>query len=169
MIMAEGGVSVERLTKRDIDGCLIHPWSFNGINGSYDIWDEELMEKQIDRLAAYEDTGLEPEKIKKHEAAYNECLTRTYGPFKQKISQWLQAEQDGRLVVLPCKVGDHVLVDGRDAIVENFFGYETERYLHTQFFDNMQYIDIPFDEIGKTAFLTREEAEAELAGKGGAE
>ena len=52
-------------------------------------------------LAVYEDTGLEPEEIKKHEAAYNECLTRTYGPFKQKISQWLQAEQDGRLVELP--------------------------------------------------------------------
>ena len=54
---------MERLTKCDIDGCLIHPWSFNGINGSYDIWDEELLEKQIDRLAAYEDTGLEPEEI----------------------------------------------------------------------------------------------------------
>ena len=53
------------------------------------------------KLMRYEDSGLEPEDIKKHEAAYNECLTRTYGPFKQKISQWLQAEQDGRLVVLP--------------------------------------------------------------------
>lgn len=53
------------------------------------------------KLMRYEDTGLEPEEIKKHEAAYNECLTRTYGPFKQKISQWLQAEQDGRLVELP--------------------------------------------------------------------
>ena len=119
-------------------------------------------------LAAYKDTGLEPEDIKKHEAAYNECLTRTYGPFKQKISQWLQAEQDGRLVVLPCKAGDHVWVDGREAVVENFFGYETERYLHAQFYDNKQYIDIPFTEIGKTVFLTREEAEAAMAGKGGA-
>ena len=119
------------------------------------------------KLLRYEDTGLEPEEIKKHEAAYNECLTRTYGPFKQKISQWLQAEQDGRLVVLPCKAGDHVWVDGREAVVENFFGYETERYLHAQFYDNMQYIDIPFTEIGKTVFLTREEAEAALALKGG--
>ena len=55
---------MDRLTKRDIDGCLIHPWSFNGINGSYDIWDEELLKKQIDRLAAYEDSGLEPDEIK---------------------------------------------------------------------------------------------------------
>ena len=77
------------------------------------------------------------------------------------------ADKAGRLVVLPCKAGDHVWVDGREAIVENFFGYETERYLHAQFYDNMQYIDIPFTEIGKTVFLTREEAEAALAQKGG--
>lgn len=76
----------------------------------------------------------------------------------------LQAEQDGRLVVLPCKAGDHVWVDEREAVVENFFGYETERYLHAQFYDNMQYIDIPFAEIGKTVFLTREEAEVALKG-----
>ena len=74
------------------------------------------------------------------------------------------ADKAGQLVVLPCKVGDHVWVDGREAVVENFFGYETERYLHAQFYDNMQYIDIPFAEIGKTVFLTREEAA--LAGKG---
>ena len=79
----------------------------------------------------------------------------------------LQAEQDGRLVVLPCKAGAHVWVDGREAVVENFFGYETERYLYAQFYDNMQCIDIPFTEIGKTVFLTREEAEAAMALKGG--
>ena len=129
-----------------------------------DIAEIRYLEKIQKRLSSYEDTGLEPEEIKKHEAAYNECLTRTYGPFKQKISQWLQAEQDGRLVVLPCKAGGHVWVDGREAVVENFFGYETERYLHAQFYDNMKYIDIPFDEIGKTIFLTSEEAEAALKG-----
>ena len=74
------------------------------------------------------------------------------------------ADKAGQLVVLPCKAGDHVWVDGREAVVENFFGYETERYLHAQFYDNMQYIDIPFDEIGKTVFLTREDAEAALKG-----
>lgn len=79
------------------------------------------------------------------------------------------ADKAGQLVVLPCKAGDHVWVDGREAVVENFFGYETERYLHAQFYDNMQYIDIPFAEIGKTVFLTREEAEAALVKKGDSE
>ena len=84
-------------------------------------------------------------------------------PF-DRLLELADADRAGKLVVLPCKAGDHVWVDGREAVVENFFGYETERYLHAQFYDNMQYIDIPFDEIGKTVFLTREEAEAALKG-----
>ena len=59
------------------------------------------------------------------------------------------------------------MADGREAIVVWFFGYKTERYLHAQFLDNAEYTDIPFYEIGKTVFLTREEAEAALALKGG--
>ena len=81
-----------------------------------------------------------------------------------RLLELADADRAGRLVVLPCKAGDHVWVDGREAVVENFFGYETERYLHAQFYDNMQYIDIPFTEICKTVFLTREEAEAALKG-----
>ena len=154
---------MERLTYRLNDQC-DNPTDSIILKPYLRYEDPETSKKILNRLAAYEDTGLEPEEIKKHEAAYNECLTRTYGPFKQKISQWLQAEQDGRLVVLPCKVGDHVWADGREAIVVWFFGYKTERYLHAQFFDNAKYTDIPFYEIGKTAFLTRDEAEATLKG-----
>ena len=80
----------------DISMCRENPCPYNGMCSQRQTWE---------RLKEYEDTGLEPEEIKKHEAAYNECLTRTYGPFKQKISQWLQAEQDGRLVVLPFQQG----------------------------------------------------------------
>ena len=133
---------MERLTKR-VDGiAVLESWAIDKDPVS-------IIQRLCNRLAAYEDTGLEPEEIKNHEAAYNECLTRTYGPFKQKISQWLQAEYEGRLVVLPCKVGDHVWADGREAIVVWFFGYKTERYLHAQFLDNADCADIPFYEIGK--------------------
>ncbi len=121
------------------------------------------------KLMRYEDTGLEPEDF--HKAFSDEVILRVaahvLNTTPEQICDIIQAEQDGRLVVLPCKVGEHVFVDGREAIVEEFFGYETERYLHAQFYDNMQYIDIPFAEIGKTVFLTREEAEAALAQKGG--
>ena len=74
------------------------------------------------------------------------------------------ADKAGRLVVLPCKVGDHVWIDGRDAIVTEFFGYRSERYFRAVILGRNKHIDIPFNEIGKTVFLTREEAEAALKG-----
>ena len=107
-----------------------------------------------------------PEEIKAPftEDAMINLAAQALGVEPSSLRELAEAEKDGRLVVLPCKAGDHVWVDGREAVVENFFGYETERYLHAQFYDNMQYIDIPFTEICKTVFLTREEAESALKG-----
>ena len=79
----------------------------------------------------------------------------------------LQAEQDGLLVVLPCKAGSLIYVGRKPAIITRFFGYVRERYFHAVFCDENKGIDIPFEELGKTVFLTREEAEAALAQKGG--
>lgn len=77
-----------------------------------------------------------------------------------RFRELAQADKEGRCAVLPCKPGDRILIDGRKAIIVEFFGYETERYFRAQFYDNMQYIDIPFEEIGKTVFIAHEEAEA---------
>ena len=109
--------------------------------------DPETRKKILNRLAAYEDSGLEPEDIKKHEAAYNECLTRTYGPFKQKISQWLQAEQDGRLHITP----EFVWHNGDSGLHKVPYKPWMEKWIAT----------------GTKFWLTREEAEAALAQKGG--
>ena len=115
------------------------------------------------KLMQYEDTGLTPEEIR-NALDVNDIIPEI-NVTVDHILDLLKAEQDERLVVLPCKAGDHVWMDGREAIVEEFFGYETERYLHAQFYDNMQYIDIPFDEFGKTVFLTHEDAETALKGE----
>ena len=124
------------------------------------------------RLATYEDTGLEPQDIisavdmSKIACALHELNAyKDLGPIDH-IRDLIKAEQDGRLVVLPCKVGDHVWIDGRDAIVTEFFGYRSERYFHAVILGRNKHIDIPFTEIGKTVFLTRQEAEAALAEKG---
>ena len=131
----------------DISMCRENPCPYNGMCSQHETWE---------RLKKYEDTGLEPEEI--YEVRF--LIAAQRDPQKlARLSNLVLAYQEGRLVVLPCKAGDHVWVDGREAVVENFFGYETERYLHAQFYENMQYIDIPFTEIGKTVFLTREEAE----------
>ena len=152
---------MERLTYRLNDQC-DNPTDSIILKPYLRYEDPETRKKILNRLAAYEDTGLEPEEIKKHEAAYNECLTRTYGPFKQKISQWLQAEQDGRLVVLPCKVGDTVYFALLGRIIEKqvfsivSFSNSTRIYCGgtSEYFGP--------EDIGKTFFLTREEAEKAL-------
>lgn len=66
----------------------------------------------MDRLAAYEDTGLEPEVVK--DMAEN-AETRLLAWFEArynmpvgKLMDLIEAQQDGRVVVLPCKVGDVV-------------------------------------------------------------
>ena len=128
------------------------------------------------RLAAYEDTGLEPEEIERIVDAYGRGHTlRTESAERleivreiktDRLRELAKAEKDGRLEVLPCKVGDHILADGREAIVVWFFGYKTGRYLHAQFLDNAECADIPFYEIGKNRLSAREDAEAAMAEKG---
>ena len=75
--------------------------------------------------------------------------------FFEHQANLLQAEQDGRLVVLPCKVGDTVYQIDAERV------YESE--VKWIIFDCD---DIAFDEraIGGSIFLTREEAEAALKG-----
>ena len=131
------------------------------------------------RLAAYEETGLEPEEIERIVDAYGRGHTlRTESAERleivreiktDRLRELAKAEKDGRLEVLPCKVGDHILADGREAIVVWFFGYKTGRYLHAQFLDNAECADIPFYEIGKNRLSAREDAEAAMAKKGDSE
>ena len=161
---------MERLTYQDKDGGIFCPWERNSADGLYDIWDEEGLIQQINRLAAYEDTGLTPEEIERVVDAYGRGHTlRTESAERleivreiktDRLRELAKAEKDGRLEVLPCKVGDHILADGREAIVVWFFGYKTGRYLHAQFLDNAECTDIPFYEIGKNRLSDpREEAD----------
>ena len=109
------------------------------------------------RLAAYEDSGLEPEDLKKafNETAILKLAAQALSTTPDHLRDLLQAEQHGRLVVLPCKVGDTVYQIDAERV------YESE--VKWIIFDCD---DIAFDEraIGGSIFLTREEAEAALKG-----
>ena len=108
--------------------------------------------KFFNRLSAYEDTGLEPEEI--YEVRF--LIAAQRDPQKlARLRELVLAEQDGRLVVLPCKVGDTVYQIDAERV------YESE--VKWIIFDCN---DIAFDEraIGVSIFLTREEAEAALKG-----
>ena len=88
-----------------------------------------------------------------------------------ELKKYQEADKDGRLVVLPCKVGDTLWITGSvrrlySEKVRTFFCGDPS-YGRGIADNNVQMIrttgcDIPIKEFGKTVFLTREEAEKAL-------
>ena len=68
------------------------------------------------RLAAYEDTGLTPEEIDMDHEAAETLRQLCRGCDLDRLEKLAEADRDGRLVVLPCKVGDKLWVIGRDNV-----------------------------------------------------
>lgn len=141
---------MERLTSRNED-CV----SVNG-HGLYHLTMTEVVQ-MADRLAAYEDTGWTPEMLRKlgenaghlwdfAQAAENMTVGR--------LKELAEADKDGRVVVLPCKVGDTVW-----RIKRTFEEYpdKSKPYIEPDAFLLQDVFN-----IGKTVFLTREEAEKAL-------
>ena len=119
------------------------------------------------RLAAYEDKELEPEEIT--------AMQHTLDEYHKVADPLLRAQADGRLVVLPCKVGDTLWVTSNpwtgkllkkplDACVNGMKMYSHGLYVNL-LFDTRKINgtrDYEINHIGKTVFLTREEAKAAL-------
>lgn len=142
---------MERLTKK-INGVWDVP--FRDENGKF-----ISTPRVIARLAAYENTGLEPEEVgsldweRRMEEERKLAAMWGYGIDPDRLTDIIDAEKEGRLLVLPCKVGDMVY-EHADGLV----------YAHTLRRIIFDCESIAFDEraIGKSVFLTREEVEAAL-------
>ena len=128
--------------------------------------------KFFNRLSAYEDTGLEPEEI--YEVRF--LIAAQRDPQKlARLRELVLADQDGRLVVLPSKTVWELTMDA---------GPDCDMKCPVDAFDEALGCDLcskakqfayerpctqeRLKELGKTVFLTREEAEAALTKKGGA-
>lgn len=83
---------------------------FDGGKWRMRVGDTEYSGKETVRLAAYEDTGLKPEDMKRafNEDAVLKLAGQALGMSPDRLRELAYAEKDGRLVVLPCKVGDTV-------------------------------------------------------------
>lgn len=106
------------------------------------------------RLKAYEDTGLTPEEVERSkleiEAGCVKAIARTYGININRLRKFAEADRDGRIIILPCKVyeTDGVMVYEhavREVIYETAGGPAFDK-----------------NAIGKSIFLTRAEAERAL-------
>ena len=134
----------------------------------------------FDRLAAYEDTGLEPETIEEiyKEWSYylnfvgkrntiEDAVDDIYDEGKvdyDRLHELAQADREGRCVVLPCKIGDTVYSIRHERVPDDDYrmSFHTEMRIVSQKFGL-----IHADCIGKSVFLTREAAEAALRGEQG--
>ena len=122
-------------------------------------------------LREYLDTGLEPAVCANYKTFEDEAISKGV-PFK-RIVALMEADRDGRVVVRPCKVGDTVYeVTSRKTISEyrvkairvELFCTFIEWDIVAGFVDKSIF-GVPVDEIGKTVFLTRKEADRALEGK----
>jgi hypothetical protein len=105
-----------------------------GPNGC--IFDECAHNKMLNRLAAYEDTGLTPE----------------------EVAELAKAKKDGRLLVLPCKVGTPVWSTMFRKIILDDNG----KFIREEPTSNWPFDTDMISDWGECWFMTREEAEAAL-------
>lgn len=122
-----------------------------------------------ERLAAYEDTGLTPKEVTALGELFNYALKESKTLTEQltllkHIRELAEADKDGRVVVLPCKVGDTVWFktyknNARDCI--GVQPHEVTR-ISASIIVPGEIVDIgiPVDQIGVRVFLSETEAVA---------
>lgn len=135
-----------------------------------DMGDLQNLRAVVDRLAAYEDIGLEPS-----ETPTGLELAKIFAAL-QELKRYKDAEKQGLIVRLPCKVGDTVYSSiswsGDYEWVKDkpychrivFIGVNGEKdFFNTVNIRTERMFSFSFEDIGKTVFLTRKAAEAALA------
>ena len=132
-------------------------WYTNTVGGN--IFPKSDVEEQaLKKLAAYEDTGLTPEDIRFIH------MTQLITP--ERLSEIVRAETEGRMVILPCKVGDTLFVPSQGTILNGTADEirvgECDVYVFSKH-DSSNWVFTPVN-FGKTVFLSREDAEAALQG-----
>ena len=117
-----------------------------------------------DRLAAYEDTGLMPDKVSALVKDWSDLCTIVgeCGGI-DRLRELAEADKDGRVVVRPCKIGDVLYRASPSGVVVHRVANMVYRELTSRWYiDTIPNLPYASEELGKTTFLTREEAEKAL-------
>ena len=156
---------MERLTMRDTDGqammdCEKCKADWTGKHGKpmVDCTALYCRNRLKDRLAAYEDTGLTPERCAEFARADAEGRYIVMRDAEQegvaRLRELAEADRAGRLVVLPCEVGTATYyIHYPIAVYPDKSEPEIKRGIFTL---------CDLDRVGHSVFLTREEAEKAL-------
>lgn len=161
---------MERLTSRHENGRAMFAGNDTPLGNVLRIGDV------LERLADYEETGLEPEQVKEFIGRVGE-IVRTYEKLDmEKFKEILRASEDGRLFISPLKVGDMLWPIYCDEVTGEWYAYDqpervnevgTKGFVLSAFIDEPEAIDefCPYEMIGDEFFLSHEEAVAAAAVK----
>lgn len=155
---------MERMTKK-VDGVWTALCKYGGSPHPV------VTQETIDRLAAYEETGLEPEDIKQTftEEIVLKLAGQALGVSSDRLRKLAKAEREGRCAVMPCEISHKLYDITGGEIVEKSIVFipllltRTANHLSLSALDQRDAITaIVTQDIGNTVFLTRAEAEAAL-------
>ena len=124
----------------------------------------KVVEKALGRLAAYEDTGLEPGEIEKAMDIVKSAVSAFEDFGVDRLAELAQADREGRCIVLPCKKGDTVWRIVHDAAPH----ITKDRCTDIKYENRDIWVHLIGDRVmggwnfGKLLFLTRQEAQAAL-------
>ncbi len=168
---------MERLTKRDTDGqammdCQKCEADWTGKHGKpmVDCTALYCRNRLKDRLAAYEDRGCAPEEVLPKDKADEIGLKLMRLADLESLCSYTrlrelaEADKDGRLMVLPCKVGDGLWTFCSYPVeqVYSFTVTDISTLNGKTMLNTSRCGVIDARDVGKTVFLTREEAEKAL-------
>lgn len=171
---------MERLTRR-ISGVVVYVGAKNPYSTGQIPCEVEPagVRETMNRLAAYEDTGLTPEEVISMSGEWCAMMSvlNATGSY-DGLRKLAEADRDGRLVVLPCKVGDVMYELFREYTECTSYQTRKDDYCcegcmvpcdsrEVTVIRAIQPKSLPevvryIDGIGKTVFLTHEEAEKAL-------
>ena len=154
---------MERLTAKHYLGTDHYMKCSGNCNVDTDCIDCPSFDCLVERLAAYEDTGLEPEQCENAkviiESAFSDDTSNS-----ERIRELLKADKDGRLVVLPCKAGDGLwtFCNHPSEQVYSFTVTDISTLNGRTMLNTSRCGVIDARDVGKTVFRTREEAKKAL-------
>lgn len=123
------------------------------------------IEEYISDLRYYNETGLGA--ISSYDAGEIadalEGLLSEYNKVVEKLALYEDAKKQGRLIILPHKIGDRVFLAQRGKVHELEIRNVTSNVYHTQDVENgYRDVDIYPNDFGRYIFQTHEEAERAL-------
>lgn len=120
----------------------------------------------LEKLARYEDTGLEPEGVAALMSHVKKMWHENGG--MEQMEKLAKANAEGRLLVLPCKVGDELWFEKNGKIqcetIDRISADQTDEDEDLLISIYTMSVSVLSEDIGRLVFLTREDAEKALEG-----